>query len=204
MNVLSANANPTKVAFWLLAYILFSPNLMDIIRKEISPSIRKGKMENLNHLLDQCSVLNSAFDEVLRLTSAASSARNVDSPTIVGYKTLRAGAKLLLPYRQLHLDEDTYGSDVLQFDAERFSKNKTLSRSSSFKPWGGGITLCSGRFLARRQVLTFAALALHQFDPALENPKQAFPRLDEKKATLGVMDPMVGDDVLVSLKPRIH
>ena len=177
---------------------------MDIIRKEISPSIRNGKLENWNHLLDQCSVLNSAFDEVLRLTSAASSARNVDSPTVVGNKTLRAGAKLLLPYRQLHLDEDIYGPDVLQFDAERFVKNKNLARSSSFKPWGGGITLCSGRFLARRQVLAFAALALHQFDLALENPKQAFPRLDEKKATLGVMDPMVGDDVLISLKPRIH
>lgn len=177
---------------------------MDIIRKEILPSIRNGKVENLNHLLDHCPVLNSAFNEVLRLTSAASSARNVDSPTVVGNKTLRAGAKLLLPYRQLHLDENMWGSDVLQFDAERFAKNKDLIRSSSSKPWGGGITLCSGRFLARRQVLTFAALALHQFDLALENPIQAFPRLDEKKATLGVMDPMVCDDVLVSLKPRIH
>jgi hypothetical protein len=39
-----------------------------------------------------------------------------------------------------------------------------LKRGSSFRPFGGGATLCAGRFLAQKEVLRFIGTALWRYD----------------------------------------
>lgn len=186
--------------------------LLASIRKEIQPAVRASTSpNNLAERLDRCTHLDAVFHEVLRVTSASSSIRNVLSPLVVGGKYLRAGTKVLIPYRQLHLDENVFGANARSFDPDRFLNNKDLSKSPSYRPFGGGTTHCPGRFLARREILTFVALVLDRFDMELATmggggrgngeKENGFPRIEDEKPCLGVMGPANGSDLALLVSP---
>ena len=206
----SINGNAYKLCFWILAYALHDESLLASIRDEIIPVVEEG-LTGLEYRLEHCPLLDSVYNEVLRLTASSSSVRTVISTTEIGGKQLRKGTKVLIPYRQLHFNEDIWGSDAKSFKPDRFLKNKDLTRNSSFRPFGGGTTYCPGRFLAKREVLTFIALLLYRFDIALaSNPalpvskdklaKPTFPQLEEKKPCLGIMGPAEGHDVCLKVR----
>ena len=157
----------------------------------------------MESLVDQCPLLNASFNEILRFTSNASSGRNVDAITKVGEKILVPGAKVLIPYRQLHHNHEVFGPDVDSFNPSRFLDNKDLHKSPSFKPFGGGITHCSGRFLAKQAVLALSAVLLTQYELELVDKEAGIPKFDLEKPTLGVMDPIGGKDILLGVRPRI-
>ncbi|KAI9844750.1 MAG: hypothetical protein M1837_005283 [Sclerophora amabilis] len=206
------NANAYKLCFWVLSYLLYDPALFKVIRDEVKPAFSE-ESTNLQYLLQSCPRLESVYNEVLRIANMPIGARGVLSDVEIGGKTLLAGRKVLMPYRQLHFDEDVFGSNVRHFDPDRFLNNKDLSRSPSYRPFGGASTLCPGRFLAKREVYMFVALVLHRFDISLataekdvssvagEKPSPpAFPRLDEAKPTGGMMGPIAGDDVYINVR----
>lgn len=158
-------------------------------------------MSELVSHLERLPHLNSLYNEVLRLTASSSSVRTVSSTTDLGGKSLRAGTKVSIPYRQVHFNEEVFGRDAKELDPDRFLKNKELARSSSYRPFGGGTTYCPGRFLAKKEVLAFVALALGRFEVFLEGGRaQAFPRLEERKPCLGIMGPRSGEDVRVRVR----
>ena len=101
--------------------------------------------------------------------------------------------------RQLHFDKAAFGRDGFKFEPQRFYKDPGLQRSPSFRPFGGGVTLCPGRHLAKHTVLTFISLALHRFDITLASP-QPFPQFEERKPIVGIM--MGDDDLLLRLQVR--
>ena len=107
-----------------------------------------------------------------------------------------------MPYRQLHLEEEDFGPETKTFNPDRFLINEGLSRSPSFKPFGGGSKFCSGRFIAKREVMAFVASVVHLYDLRLQDPKQAFPRMNETKPTLGIMDMVKGDNIDIFIAPR--
>ena len=80
-----------------------------------------------------------------------------------------------------------------------------------YRPFGGGMTLCSGRTLGRREVLSFAALILWRYEIQLVQVGQEvlgtkgmlLPRLDEGKPSLGIAKQMQGDDSIVKITKRI-
>ena len=213
-NTRSTNTNAYKITFWLLAYILRSPSLISTIRTEIAPAFQTQSSStlsiNFQHLINSCPALNACFAEAHRLASSAISVRNVLAPTLIGNKTLIPGTKVFMPYRQLHFDTSVYGTNPQEFDHERFLRDKSLEKSPSYRPFGGGTTYCSGRFIARREVLTFVAVVLWRYDIEVlghEGSKRAlsgknFPRMDERKPCLGIIGPMPGDDVVLKLAPK--
>lgn len=186
----------------MLNYIIYDPELLQSVRKEVAPSITKDGNIDIQSLLDKSTVLEATFHETLRVTSVNSSSRNIEAPVIVGGKKLDTNGKIMMPYRQLHLDESIFGPEPRTFKVDRFLKNQDLSRSPSFKPFGGGSTYCSGRFIAKREVIAFVALTVHLYDLRLQDPNQAFPRMDETKPTLGIVDPMKADEVVLVVTPR--
>jgi cholesterol 7alpha-monooxygenase len=207
----SINGNAYKLCFWILAHALHNESILASIRNEIVPVVNEGLI-GLEYRLEQCLFLDSVYNEALRITASSSSIRTVLSTTDIGGKQLRSGTKVLIPYRQLHFNEDVWGTDAKTFDPERFLKNKNLARNSSFRPFGGGTTYCPGRFLAKREVMTFVALLIYRFDIALAvNPtllanedktaKPAFPQLEEQKPCLGIMGPVKDHDVCLRVKP---
>ena len=199
---ISANANPFKICFWLLSYLIYDFELLEAIRQEVAPCITADGKVDIQSLLEHCPHLEASFHETLRVTSINSSARDIEAPVMVGNKILQPGGKLLMPYRQLHLEEDVFGPETKMFNPDRFLKNEALSRSPYFNPFGGGSTFCSGRFIAKRQVMAFVASVVHMYDLRLQDPKQAFPRMDETKPTLGIMDPVKGNSVNLVISPR--
>lgn len=98
-----------------------------------------------------------------------------------------------------------WGDDCLEFDHTRFLKKKYLARNPSFRPFGGGVTYCPGRTLAKREVFSAVAIFLRRFNMrlALNGSKpQPFPVLNIKTPSLGLNGPTQGMDVIVEMAER--
>lgn len=197
----ATNANHHKICFWLLAYIISDRTLVQKIREEVAPAMSDGNLD-VQYLFERCPILNACLNETLRLCTNSSSARNVDVATVIGTNVLSPPAKILIPYRELHYDESYFGPDVTAFNPSRFLENKDLAKSPYFKPFGGGVSYCSGRFLAKREVSALIAVILSAYDVELENERNGIPEMDRTKPTLGVMDSIKGEDLLLNIRER--
>ncbi|KAF7897891.1 uncharacterized protein EAF01_008857 [Botrytis porri] len=189
LHLWAIKANVYKAAFWAIAHIVHSPELLDHIRAEVAPAIgADGETLDLNYFTKECPRLEGFFSEVLRTNSAGVLAREVITPTLFNGKVLAKGTKLMITYRQLHLD----------------GQYKSLTRSQNFWPFGGGHTLCPGRFIAKKSVYTIVALLFSRYDVTLDTDaaNQKFPRIDDATAGIGTMAPMPGEDVKLVIKPR--
>lgn len=189
-----------------MTYLLYDHNLYAAIRAEVDQAISPG-LTGLEARIEECPRLMAVYNEMLRYITASTSVRTVDTPTDLGDFTLRAGAKVMIPYRQLHFDEAVFGPNAAEFDAKRFLVNKELSKSPSYRPFGGGTTYCAGRHVAKREVLTFVALTLHRFEIDVAGGitgeiQQTFPKCDLTKPSLGVLPPVAGQDLRVTVKKR--
>ena len=126
--------------------------------------------------------------------------RKVMRATHIGGKLLRPGGMVLIPSRQLHSNANIWGANHQDFNESRFAKNPSLLRHSSYRPFGGGVSLCPGRKIAKEQILTFVAILLHDFDIRLNRETaQQFPKLNAKAASLGVTGPAKGMDLSVDM-----
>lgn len=181
--------------------MLFDPTLYASIKAEITPAVTAG-VHGLESRLGECPKMMALYNEILRLTTASASVRTVESDTPLGGVILRKGGKVLLPFRQLHFNEKVFGSNVDQFDPARFLGDGNLQKISSFRPFGGGTTYCPGHYVAQREVLVFIALTMFRFKSIslAEQAQQAFPELDTKKPCLGIMTPVAGQDVQITMQ----
>lgn len=211
--------------------ILSHPPLIEAIREEItplmealtsnppSPSAAPAAPQASDDFLEifrdrmikSCPLLNSLFNEVIRFYSTGSSVRQVMRPVRIGGKRIPVGTKLLLPQRQLLVAPEAFGPDAHTIDPERFLRRKDLDRHEYYRPFGGGITLCSGKAVGRYEVLSFVAFALWRYDfevvpegvTAGDGTRgMAVPRIDLKKPSLGVSKQVEGDDMIVIVKKR--
>ena len=155
------------------------------------------------HIVTQRPRLEAVYLESLRLMESSGSARNVIADTI-GTKRIRAASKLLIPYRQLHLDPRAFGPSAASFDPDRFHIDQTAARSPSFRPFGGGVTLCRGRFLARQEVLAFVATVIGRFEVGVVRVvgigKGGLPRPETRNPPMGMMMPVEGQDVMMKVR----
>lgn len=195
-----------------MVHIVHNPSLMASIRSETGPAIT-GNTINPSYLLESCPRLDAMYHEVLRISNAAASIRHVASPTEIGGKMLRSGTKVLMPYLQLHCNEDVWGSNANQYDPERFLKNGKLRQNSSYRPFGGGTTYCPGRFMAKREVFSFVTFALHRFQIRLAqtlskfesaNPSEGIPRFDNRTPCMGIMGTPEGTNVVINIKENLR
>jgi cytochrome P450 len=100
----------------------------------------------------------------------------------------------MMPLRMNHQDPKTHGERANEFVPDRFLEDMGMADTShgytadgtfmgktgpsikSLRPFGGGVTLCPGRFFAINETLAFIAVALRRFDIQLvEGQKEAKP-----------------------------
>ncbi|KAF3054024.1 hypothetical protein E8E11_008790 [Didymella keratinophila] len=191
--------NTYKLAFWLLAHLLHSPALLSQIREEVLPGVKLDSVDE-TYLLERCPVLDSLAREVLRLTVATSLARVIMSPCVIGGKALVPGRKIMLPISALHHDASIWGTSPAVLDSNRFVSNPKLAKSTSYRPWGGGPTMCPGRFFARRSVNALVAILLTRYE--LEVVSDEFPEMDGARPSPGIAPVTKGHDVKVKCTPR--
>ncbi len=125
---------------------------------------------------------------MLRLSAFAASVRFITADTVIGDKILRKGNRLIIPYRQLHMETSIYGESVDQFRHDRFLKESRLAQSKNFRPFGGGVTMCPGRHIAKRAVFLFTAMVLHRFDIEVVGDRRVL-EADLTKPVPGLMSP---------------
>ncbi|KAH8201206.1 hypothetical protein TruAng_004596 [Truncatella angustata] len=199
---LAINTNTRKTAFWVIAYLLYNPAHLAAFRKETEAAFSGDSLVDPFYIQDpaKCPQVDRIWHETLRLSGWAASVRLIMQDTIIGGKLMRQGNRVMVPHRLLHFDEGVFGEDTHVFRPERWEK-ENLTRSPSWRPFGAGKTMCSGRFLARYSVTVFVATVLRRFDVELVgNPP--FPHADEGRPVLGTMSIKEGHDIKVRLSPR--
>ncbi|RYP10555.1 hypothetical protein DL765_008059 [Monosporascus sp. GIB2] len=199
----SINGNTRKAPFWILSHLLVDPGLLEAVRMETKPALREDGID-VGYLLDvqTCPLLNSVWDETIRLTAFAASVRFLTRDIELGGKLLRKGNRLMMPQRQLHFSKQAFGDNASEFNPYRFFKEPALRRNPSLRPFGGGATMCPGRNLAKQTTLAFVATALNKFDIALDPPHQTFPKPAEGRPSIGLVDVDDGHDLRVRLCSR--
>ncbi|KAK4646408.1 hypothetical protein QC761_210190 [Podospora bellae-mahoneyi] len=210
MLYLATNTNTPKLLFWCLAHLLSSPaTCLDKIRAEISPAFTGDELTDPSYLLTpgNCPTFEFFYLEVLRFRSHSVSARVVTADTVLpapGSFLLRKGAKVLIPYRVFHFDETIFGKDAKFFKPERWESLPASARGV-VRAFGGGKSICPGRYLAEREVKKAVALMMRRFDfevLAEGGPDKWMPKGDDSRPGVGMMGIEKGGDFKVRVRKR--
>lgn len=200
------NTNARKTSFWMLTHLMRNPTYLATFREETAPAFRGGELVDVSYIGDatKCPQVDAIWHETLRLSGWAASVRKVTRDVFIGGKRLRAGNRVMIPHRLLHFNEDIFGADINSWKPRRWldtEAGRKLPSSASWRPFGGGKTKCSGRFLAKYFVTAFVATLLQRFDiEMVGNPPM--PEPDVGRPVLGIISVKQGQDYLVSITKR--
>ncbi|KAF3760405.1 putative cytochrome p450 [Cryphonectria parasitica EP155] len=200
------NTNARRTSFWMLTHLLRNPAYLEIFRAETAPAFRGDEFVDLDYIQDpaKCPQVNAIWHETLRVAGWAGSVRLVTRDLVLGGKRLRKGNRVLVPHRLGHFDESIFGGDVNSWLPQRWLDNdrgKRLQTSPSWRPFGAGKTICSGRYLAKFFVTAFVATLLRRFDiKMVEN--SPMPEADVGRPVVGIIGVKEGHDILVSITKR--
>lgn len=195
---LRANTNAWKACFWTLGFIIRDALLLATIREEVAPIVQSTSSPNeLASRLRRCPKLNSAYNETLRLGSNTGSLRQSLTDAKVAGKTIKAGNQIIVSYRRMMLDSDTFGERPTEFLWDRFLHHDTLTKSESFRPFGGGVGQCPGRFLSQSEILMLIALTITRYDLALEG---SLAEMDIFTPSSGMMGPVAGQKTKIRMR----
>lgn len=189
--VWASQANTLPAAFWSLFHLLHDPHGRAVVEAEVTAL---GL-----HDLKRLPQLHSSVSESLRLTSQSLTIRLVQRDcrlTLAGDRTvaLRAGDRVVLCPQITHHDPEVFTAPH-EFRHDRFLADS--GPRHFFKhgqrvpiplmPYGGGVSMCPGRFLADNEISLFLGLALTTLD--IELLDTTTPALDTSRAGLGVLPP---------------
>ncbi|KAK8113137.1 hypothetical protein PG984_013663 [Apiospora sp. TS-2023a] len=224
------NTNTRKTSFWMLTWLMRNPSWLTAFREETAPAFRGAELVDGALIQDssRCPHVDAVWHETLRMAGWAASVRRVTRDgLVVGGRRLRQGRRVMVPHRLLHFDEALFGADPESWRPARWlaldgdgktdgddsnanvapgagapgvATNK-LSASPAWRPFGGGKTKCSGRFLAKYFVTTFVAVLLRRYDiQAVGEPPM--PQPDVGRPVLGIISVKEGQDYVVSISER--
>jgi hypothetical protein len=213
--LLAMLVNVVPVSFWLLIYIFSSPSLLADVRAEVQhllvhQDIHKDNMDSIDteqgyldvsQIQSNCSLLYSTWQEVLRIVSVVTTSRCVVEDTYIGHEILlKKGGIVQIPTGALHTDQNIWGSDVNEFDPRRFMKSGQSQHPAAFRPFGGGSTMCPGRYLAVTEILGFVSAFIIGFDMSPVDGKWKLPEKDSRPFP-GTVKP--ASDIKVAIRRRV-
>ncbi|KAI0870924.1 cytochrome P450 [Hypoxylon argillaceum] len=211
--------NATTSTFWILLQIFADPQLLSLVREEVTQILRKenpsDKAEgqgnykiSITDLKDRCPMLVAVYRECLRLGSDTYSTRMVKENTLlVDRYFLRKGAVVQIAGGVIHADQLIWGDNVEDFNPGRFLEPKHQSGNAkqnqihpaAFRAFGGGKTLCPGRHFAMNEILSLVSLIVLMFD--IESPdggKIKVPRKNDGVLPVHILEPISPVNVIIS------
>lgn len=200
------NTNARKTSFWMLTHMMRNTAYLTAFRAETAPAFRGDELVDLAYIQNtaKCPTVDAVWHETLRIAGWAASVRLVTRDVVIGGKRMRRGNRVMVPHRLLHFDEAVFGADTDSWEPRRWldtEAGRKLPSSPSWRPFGGGRTKCSGRFLAKFLVTGFVATLLRRFDiEAVGDPPM--PQPDVGRPVLGIISVKEGQDYRVSLTKR--
>ncbi|KAI2610572.1 putative cytochrome p450 [Hypoxylon sp. NC1633] len=201
------NTNARKTSFWMLTHLMRNPAYLAAFRAETAPAFRGSELVDVSYIQDasKCPQVDAIWHETLRMAGWAASVRLVTRDVIIGGKRMRKGNRVMVPHRLLHFDENVFGDDVHSWRPRRWlgtEAGRKLPNSPSWRPFGGGKTKCSGRFLAKYVVTAFVATLLRRFDIEMVGDPPV-PQPDVGRPVLGIISVKEGQDYVVSVRTRL-
>ncbi|KAL6722346.1 hypothetical protein ACLMJK_001453 [Lecanora helva] len=201
--------NATPTLFWTLIYVYSHPSLLEEIRSEVAnfmipQSFSDGSPRHvldITKLQDACPLLVSTYREMLRTRTRASTSRWVTEDTMLANQyLLRKDSALLVPGALIHADP-IWGPDAKDFNPRRFI-GKSDVKSGANRTWGGGQTLCPGRFFATTEITSSVAMMVARFDlqPMDKGGKLAVPEPNTSSVASSIHPPK--NDVRVTVTER--
>ncbi|KAI6084949.1 putative cytochrome P450 [Hypoxylon rubiginosum] len=195
--------NTVPSVFWVLLHLHAYPHLLGQVRDEVDTCTHTDDMTktiNMASLKEQCPLLLSTYQEVLRDRAMGASVREVMEDTQLGGFLLKKGAMLQMPSRVIHTDESLWGST--EYNPRRFleSEKKNRPRDVCFRAFGGGKTLCPGRHFATNEILAMVALWIARFDMRPVCGEWTMPTTAKTNVAAAIMGP--DEDVQVEITTR--
>ncbi|KAI0410866.1 putative cytochrome p450 [Xylaria grammica] len=200
------NTNARKTSFWMLTHLMRNPSYLAAFRAETAPAFRGEDLVAVDYIQDatKCPQVDAIWHETLRLAGWAASVRLVTRDVMIGGKLMRKGNRVMVPHRVLHFDESIFGDAIDEWQPRRWldtEAGRKLPSSPSWRPFGGGKTKCSGRFLAKYFVTAFVATLLRRYDiEMVGNPPM--PQPDVGRPVLGIISVKEGQDYMVKITKR--
>ncbi|XP_030053315.1 5-beta-cholestane-3-alpha,7-alpha-diol 12-alpha-hydroxylase-like [Microcaecilia unicolor] len=208
-----SQSNTGPASFWLLFFLMKHPEAFKAVKEEVEKVLKEtnqevkpgGPLINLTRdMLMKTPILDSTVEETLRLMSAPGLIRaimqDMDFKMADGREyALRKGDRIgIFPYISVHMDLEIH-PEPHQFKYDRFLSPDGIRRTSFYKngkkvkyftmPWGGGISMCPGRFLATNELKQFVFLMLVYFDIELVNAEEENPPIDQNRVGFGIVHP---------------
>ncbi|QKX55204.1 uncharacterized protein TRUGW13939_02296 [Talaromyces rugulosus] len=175
-------SNTVPAAFWVLFDIISRDKLLEEIREEVRQNalhiLEDGThMIDLADLRDDCPLLISTFQEILRKRTSTSPTRFVTKEVMVGDRyLLKEGNVVMMPAISIGRKPDVWGSTHDDFDARRFMKTTTTAsenqtegkkdprRVGGFMTFGVSPVICPGRHFASGEILGLIAMTALRFN----------------------------------------
>ncbi|XDG01572.1 hypothetical protein ABKA04_001187 [Annulohypoxylon sp. FPYF3050] len=201
--------NTAPAAFWTLLLLHSYPGVLNDIRKEIDActetTVDNGstvKSIDVTTLKENCPLLLSSYQEVLRYSSMGTSVREVMEDTYLNQWLLKKGAMLQMPSGIVHQNPSLWGTDVKDFNPRRFlpEEKRNRPRDACFRAFGGGKTLCPGRHFATNEILAVVAIFIARLDMNPVGGDWKLPSTANTNVAAVVMEPDY--DIEVEVKAR--
>jgi len=170
-------ANTIPAVFWSLFYVLQDTKAVEVIKQEINTYLPIFSLDNdadnsiieewTPEQLNSCVYLESTVYETLRLAAAPLLTRNCERETKM---VLQDGRILNVKPNETvacctaitHLDANLF-PEPNKFIFDRFV-NKNAESVPGFMPFGGGKTMCPGRFFAKNELKICLAMLLRYME----------------------------------------
>ncbi|KAK4212718.1 cytochrome P450 [Rhypophila decipiens] len=187
------HANTVPICSRMLMELIRDPSLWQAVREEVlrtetttDGDDRDTKAGFDHKQLASLPLLTSIYTEALRLHEGTLVTRTALEPVTVGGHTFPKGAIFMTSQDAAHLDDEVWGTPehpATEFWAYRHIKetavedeNGTVTQQlifslagppGSFIPFGGGLYACSGRNMAKAEVLAVVANIVSNFEAEL-------------------------------------
>ncbi|KAF2188486.1 cytochrome P450 [Zopfia rhizophila CBS 207.26] len=200
------NNNAHYICFWMIIHMLCTPDILNTVRSETDACCTPDGSCKIEKLLEHCPALDGVWNEALRLYNASTAVRKAVTDCFIGNKIIHSGDQIFGPVRNWQLEEGFFGECARNFRADRWTKNKNLTRSKGFTPFGGGHTYCPGRYFAQRETYMFIAILLRRFELQVTDPSglpilhPQVPPVEVNLPAPAAMRPV--HDIYITLKRR--
>lgn len=201
----------TVPALVYLLYHVFSDNsLLKDLRAELESLISIDESDpkllifDIALLKEKSLLLLSTFQEMLRLYTRGASSRLVMEDTELNDQyLLKKGAILMMPQSVIHSNPAVWGSN--DFNPRRFL-NSAAKRSSaaSYRPFGGGASLCPGRHFASAEILAVAAMMIYKYDLTPACGQWRPPTPSPTSLATNVFPPKADVEVRIRIRPGME